>query len=174
MRKARSDSALKVLPDKKQEAIIVYMHDHSLDETVAYCSDTLGVKTSRSRVSEFFSWWHVTKSLTQARDFADQLRNDLKTMPNVNLDDDAVMRIGQKAFELQAVKTRDAKLFIGLRKLNQSERVLKLEKDKFEFDAAKACLKALPALKAIATDKGLDENERLNAVREKLFGDLPE
>ncbi len=49
----------------------------------------------------------------------------------------------------------------------------KLAREQFEFDAAKACLKALPALKQISTNKSLSEADKVNAIRSKLFAVLP-
>ncbi|HXI73464.1 MAG TPA: hypothetical protein VNN22_24235 [Verrucomicrobiae bacterium] len=49
----------------------------------------------------------------------------------------------------------------------------KLAREQFEFDAAKACLKALPALKVIASNKTLSESEKTQMFMEKLFGKAP-
>jgi hypothetical protein len=49
-----------------------------------------------------------------------------------------------------------------------------LDRDKFQFDAATACLKALPALKAISADKKLSESEKTQMFMEKLFGAKPQ
>jgi hypothetical protein len=174
MRKARSDSQLKVLPEARQAEIIAHMRAHSLAETAAYCRQTWNLTTSQTALSEFFSWWHVTRSLVEAKSFTDRLKADLKTIPGLDLDDDKISRLGQRVFELEALKNKDASMFMGLRRLRQSEVAYSLERDKFQFDAAKACLKALPELRAIAADSALDENGKLNAVRARLFGDLPE
>jgi hypothetical protein len=45
--------------------------------------------------------------------------------------------------------------------------------EKFQFDAAKACLEKLPELRAIASG-GLSKNEKVQEVRLKLFGILPD
>ncbi len=45
-----------------------------------------------------------------------------------------------------------------------------LDRDKFEFNAAKAALKAATELKQIAADASLDEDARIQAARERLFG----
>jgi hypothetical protein len=48
-----------------------------------------------------------------------------------------------------------------------------LARAKFEFDAAKACLKKLPELKVISTDRSLTDDQRVEQIRMKLFGELP-
>jgi hypothetical protein len=50
---------------------------------------------------------------------------------------------------------------------------LKLKRDRFEFSAAEACLKHLPELRAIATTQGLSEQSKIDAIRRRLFGELP-
>lgn len=47
-------------------------------------------------------------------------------------------------------------------------------RDKFEFDAAKACLAKLPELKAISTNKELSEDQKLEQARLALFGSAPQ
>ena len=49
-----------------------------------------------------------------------------------------------------------------------------LAKEKFQFDAAKACRKQLPALKMIAADKSLSEAEKTQLFMDKIFGPKPE
>ena len=85
--------------------------------------------------------------------------------------------LGQKAYELAESPNADPKdvkavMMLLLKASDQAFRRerLELDKQKFQFDAAEACLKALPELKAIASDKGLSDAQRVEAVRLKLFG----
>jgi hypothetical protein len=48
------------------------------------------------------------------------------------------------------------------------------DREKFEFDATRACLKQLPRLKAIAADSTLSEPDKIDRVRQLLFGELAE
>ena len=48
-----------------------------------------------------------------------------------------------------------------------------MEREKFEFDSAKAALKASAELKAISASK-LSDVEKIDAARRALFGELPE
>ena len=50
----------------------------------------------------------------------------------------------------------------------------KLDRQKFEFDAAQAAMAQLPKLKAISASKSLSEPEKLLQVRLALFGCAPE
>lgn len=47
------------------------------------------------------------------------------------------------------------------------------QRDRFEFDAAKAALAALPALRAINANKALDDRSRVDEARKALFGVTP-
>lgn len=58
------------------------------------------------------------------------------------------------------------------RAVRAKEKELSLARDRFEFDAAKACLQALPSLKRIAGDKALDMTDKIDAVRATLFGEV--
>jgi|SRR5579859_3330813 len=61
----------------------------------------------------------------------------------------------------------------GQTKARFKERELKLAEEKFQFDAAEACLKTLPELKVISSDKGLSQAQKVDRIRQKLFGVLP-
>lgn len=58
---------------------------------------------------------------------------------------------------------------IKFARLEQLERQIGLDRDKFEFDAAKACLAALPELKVIQ-GSAISETEKVEQIRLKLFG----
>jgi hypothetical protein len=55
------------------------------------------------------------------------------------------------------------------REANMAQRVA-LAQEKLEFDAATACLVHQKEIQAIASDDGLDEGDRIRAIREELFG----
>ena len=85
----------------------------------------------------------------------------------------------QAAFEAalsgdnEAIKTL-VDLTLKVQKADLDEKALTLQIDRFQFDAAKAALKHVAALKAIQTDGGLSESQKVDAVRRKLFNVLPE
>jgi hypothetical protein len=63
---------------------------------------------------------------------------------------------------------------IADKRVNQQGKALELATKKFQFNAAAAALKHLPALRKIAADKSLDDQARVDAARRALFGQLPE
>ena len=85
--------------------------------------------------------------------------------------------LAERAYQLAIapnVSPKDVKslfmLLVKHKEENRKDRELELAKDKFQFDAAAACLKALPELKVIAATPGLDDRARIEQVRLKLFG----
>jgi hypothetical protein len=69
-----------------------------------------------------------------------------------------------KAIYALILKARDQEL---------TTQQMQLDREKFEFDAAEACLKKLPELKSIASNPKLDQQSKIQAIRQKLFGVLP-
>lgn len=65
------------------------------------------------------------------------------------------------------------KLGLATAKVDLKEKELTLDRDKFQFDATKAALAKLPELKAIAANKNLSEDEKLEQARLALFGSAP-
>jgi hypothetical protein len=60
------------------------------------------------------------------------------------------------------------------RKLAMQIEKLNLERAKFEFSAAEACLAKLPELKTISSNSKLSLEDKITAIRRALFGQLPE
>lgn len=77
--------------------------------------------------------------------------------------------VDPEKLELVNRMMREVQKFARLQQLGEQ---IALERDKFQFDAAKACLARLPELKAISTDKGLSDADKVQAIRLKLFGAL--
>lgn len=163
-----------MLPNGQQERLYKFCQANTVIKAAEWCEETLKVVTSKSAVGRFLKWYESQKWVDDVKQLADEFRENLRLRPGFKEDGRAVMDAAQVFFETQVMKTRDAKLFVSLKKVQNKEQTLRLDREKFEFDAAKACLNALPALKAIASDKSLDENAKLTAVREKLFGEVPE
>lgn len=74
----------------------------------------------------------------------------------------------QSYFETLA--SGDWKLGLATSRQDRGWFVAKTDREKFEFDAAKAALKHAADLKAISSNSKLSDTEKLNAARGKLFG----
>lgn len=152
-------------------------------EAVPVVEKEFGLKVGHSAFQAF--WEHVCVPVLLRRrsvavSTAEEIAGEAKARPG-QFDQATVDALKQKAFELSISPNANPKnvkalfmLVLKARDQDQKDAELALAREKFQFDAAKACLKQLPALKAIASDSKLDEQSKLRAVREKLFGALPE
>lgn len=185
MRKTRSDAILLNLPEEQQAKLAEWLlsgvpyHEakllvekefgvavKSLDSFRSFweqvCVPLLLVKRQRSLKTADSRAMAVTQSPGQF---------DLATL-------DAIK---QRAYELSESPGADPKdvkailmLVLKARDQDLQERQLAFDREKFQWDAAQACLLRLPELKAISADKGLNETQRVEQIRLKLFGVLPE
>ena len=166
-RKARSDSRLKTLPADRQKQIALWSRECSLEALADKLKDELGVTTSRSALSEFLSWYHLSRHLEDAASFADQLKQTLKDLPNLKLDEEQINSAAQVVFELDAAREKDSKTFVALRRLRQkdkdqqldSRRLALLEKKAAQADEAESTLK----------DSALSPEQRMERMRQ-IFG----
>jgi vacuolar-type H+-ATPase subunit I/STV1 len=133
----------------------------------------LGVRTSASALSEYFSrhsWrWRAERAAAQATSIE-------KALKVADFSDAKAKAIAQREFELAASNLSVQEL-ARLKKIGQIDRKLNLDERSIElreFDAAKAALQHAAAIKSIATSKSLNDTEKVDAVRRRLFGEIPE
>lgn len=184
MRKPRSDSKLMSLPEEQQAELAEWLLSavpyHKAKDLV---QKEFHVTTSLAALSAF--WDEVcTPALLarrqQAVTTADEIAEEARIKPG-NFDLATIDAIKQKAFELAVspmANPRDVKSLFMLITKNRDQELksiqIQLERDRFEFNAAKAALAKLQALRAIATDRALDDDSKLKAARLALFGSTPE
>ena len=202
MRKTRSDAKLLNLPEEQQAQLAEWLLDgmpYHIAKIKAQAD--FGVSVGLAAFSGFYQEVCVPQLLvrrTRARETADQIGEDLASRPG-NFDAATVDAIKQKAFELAISPQSNPKdvkaLFVLLQKQRQQELdlqdaetarafkdrelsaredALALEREKFEFDAAKKVLEALPQVKQIAADPKLSDRDRITEIRRALWGSLPE
>ena len=184
LKKPRADAKLLNLPEEQQaqlaEWLLNGMPYHAAKEAVA---KEFKVSCSLSALSGFYSEVCVPallKRRSQAVMAAEEIAAEASQSPG-RFDAATVDAIKQKAFELAISpmsKPKDVKsLFMLLQKSRDQElksQSLDLERSKFEFSAAEACLAHLPSLRAIATNPKLDQRAKIDAIRRQLFGELPQ
>ncbi len=184
MKKPRSDSKLLNLPEEQQaqlaEWLLSGMPYHRARECV---EKEFHVSTSLASLSAFWDEVCTSALITrrqQAVTTADEIAAEVIKKPG-QFDSATIDAIKQKAFELSIsphAAPGDVKdifmLLLKARDQNIKADQLRLNREKFEFDAARSALEKLPDLRAIAGDRSLDDNAKLNAVRQRLFGTAPE
>jgi hypothetical protein len=191
--KPRSDSILDGLPANQQESLERWLFEEnlSLDGAKDRLWQDFSVRSSRSAVH---TWYHkraqerLLAKIAGAARASKQVVAAFQANPD-NSYDALLGLIGQSALEakmkgeelsLENLKDLAELTRLGLearhdtRALEIKERDLNLRKDKFEFSAAEACLKHLPALRQIGANKGLDERSKIQQIRLRLFGELPQ
>lgn len=161
--KPRADAKLKTLPDPVQEQLFELYRKKSVSDCLDWLIDKHGVESSAGALSEFYSWYPLSRPLEQSKKFADEFKAALAANPELRLDAEQLSIAGQIAFEQQALAKGDVAAFVQLRKLRQAEKTFELEKEKFREVVKSAVEKGLDALQAEI--KG-------NAAALKLFEQL--
>lgn len=167
MSKPRSDSILKTLPAERQAAIAEYMAAKSLIETRDWLKAD-GIKTSVTSLSEFGSWYYLRRQLTRNESTVEELLKNLSAT-NPDWSPGQIQEAGQAFFTALALQQQDSEAWVRTQGLALKRQELALARDKFEFDAAKACLARLPELQAVSTRPKLNDEEKAIAIQQILF-----
>ena len=181
MKKPRSDAKLLTLPEEQQARLVEWLlGGMPYHEAQVLVEKEFGVQV-RS-LAPFAQFWsevcqpHLLERRRRAVSTSDERAEEAKKSPG-QFDAATLDAIKQKAYELAespAANPKDVKAILMLvlkaRDQDFQERQLSFDREKFEFDAAKACLALLPELKVISTDGGLSEAEKVQRIRQKLFG----
>lgn len=151
-------------------------------EAIPLIEKEFGLKLSSTSAFRPF-WEHVCVPQLiyrrqQSRATADAVGEEAKKYPG-RFDEATIAALKQKAFDLSVSPNsnpKDVKAIFTLVLKSQDQATdaerLRLERDKFEFDAAKAAMAKLPTLRSIVASK-LSESEKVDQVRRALFGVLP-
>jgi len=183
MRKPRSDSKLGSLPEEQQSVLCDWLLSNlPYAQIKAMIKKEFKVTVSLSAISAFYSDFCAAELIARrqrAVSTADEIAAEATKKPG-KFDAATIDALKQKAFELcinPGGNPKDVKslfmLVLKARDQELDEQNLTLARDKFQFDAAKAALDALPALREIAKDKSLSDGDKLTSARKALFGELP-
>lgn len=166
-RKARSDSRLKTLAPERQKQVVEWSRDLSLPQLAERVRKELGVVTSRSALSEFLSWYHLSRHLEEAATFADDLKRTLATLPQLNLQEEQINAAAQVVFELEATRQKDVRAFTALRGLRQRDKVIANDSRRIAVLEKRAALADQAEL--AVKDPSLTPEERMSRMRQ-IFG----
>jgi len=184
MRKQRSDSKLAALPEAQQAQLAEWlMGGMPYHLAAAQVEKEWGVSVGLKAFSNF--WNEVCSPLLLARR---QKFGAIATQRNQAIDKNpfqfskaTIDALEERALEYATRPDADPKkvkaiysLVLKARDQELDKEHLTFDREKFTFDAAKACLAKLPELKSIAADPKLTDTARIDAVRRTLFGKLPE
>lgn len=133
MRKPRSDSKLKTLPEAVQAQIADWCAQDSLQSAVLRCAAELQppVRTSLSAMSEWWAWYRLSATFSQADAHARQVEELLRRQfPGAT--PEKIAAAGQLVFTMQAANAQDTKEFRELEYLRITKETAfhKVEMDK--------------------------------------------
>lgn len=180
-RKPRSDSKLLNLPADQQQVAFRYIKALGYEPARLKIKSELNLDISVGAMHAAYQHWAREESenrILQAVTGADAILDAAAgNLPKLDQAMEAALK--QAAFEAalsgdnETIKTL-VELTLKVGKAGQDERALKLQIDRFQFDAAKAALKHVATLKAIQTDKSMSMDDKITNARRHLFGVIAE
>jgi hypothetical protein len=125
--------------------------------------------TRDNQLTEFRSWDDANQQRELMAEKIEQRKQELLA-GGMTLDEAQQVLLTEAS--AYSVASRDFKLGVKVSAEITRSTAGKLDREKFEFDAAKAALAHATELKTISTSK-LSEGEKVNRARQRLFGVLP-
>jgi hypothetical protein len=183
-RKPRSNSKLEsLLPKQKDQLEQWLLGNMGYGQAVALVEKQFNLVTSETAIGRFWESYVSPRRLVRRQrsaQLADQMVEEIAQRPG-QWDQALKDALKETAFNLLQSpnpSTEDVMFIMGCVAKSKDQELketdIRLKRDKFEFDAAKAALKHLDALREIKARKGMDQNERLRQARLRLFGTAPE
>lgn len=132
-----------------------------------------GVKISRSRLSDFYAWYSDSLNLQEAKQFRENMAEFLAKHPEIDLDSDRVEKLAQIVFMKEAMRTKNGRLFLGLRRAKQKDLDQAMDRDRFEVESIERFLKwyAMTKMRDLA-DSELPHSAKIAAMRKVAFQDV--
>jgi hypothetical protein len=168
-------SPLQRLARRFQEQLFEYNETHSNVATVKWAARR-GVKASCSSIARFRRWFVRRRMredhLAFTREMIAQQRRD-----DPHISEEELARFGRKVFARLAIDAEDGPEWSRQQLVRQREIRLELElarvklaRQKFEFDAAAACLKHFAAVKVVVNSSGLTEPQKIERIHQAMWG----
>lgn len=185
--KAKSNSIIDGLPQNQRDQVETWLFEENLsykDASARMLAD-FNIRCAPSSLSEWYqrrAQQRMLDRIAASRDTANLVVKKFSENP-ADMYQVLLGMAGQIAFDkaFEEKEGLDAETIFNFTKLVMHGKKqameaedLKLRRDKFQFDATKAALAQLPALRKIASDNSLNENDKLTQARQLLFGVTPE
>ena len=171
-RRPRSDTAVRRLTPEQRAQVDAWLFDEHLPyrEVAARCQQELGVALTEDNVGSYCRQERAQgRSRTDGATTMDGGAGYIATL-------EAMSRAAQRAAERIEI-TDDPRMLAEFarvmvaarREASESLRACTM-RQKFEFDAATACLVHQVKMQSIVADEALSDGERILKIREELFG----
>jgi hypothetical protein len=162
MKKPRSNARLKTLHPAAQEKLWTFLKQpgNSYDpQGIAFVKAEFGIDTSKPALSVWHSWYPLGRELNEASTIKEEMIAYLKENPQVDIDIEALMKVGQFIMAKRALKAADPAHFIAMRGQHLREENLAFVKQKYR-DSLESKIDA--GLSAVHAEiKGNEEAEQL-------------
>ncbi|MEW6307080.1 MAG: hypothetical protein AB1705_26755 [Verrucomicrobiota bacterium] len=180
-RKVRPDSDVMANYTPEQQAkILEWFKNHTYPELIKRIQQEFGRKISEKSLRTFFDQSAFNREFSvfaTSANKANQVVEHFRKNPT-DVYAAILQMVGQIAFELslhsKEVSAKElaelTRIALNVREYELRERKLDLERERFEFEAARALLAQMPRLRQVAQSNALDDDEKLQRVREMLFG----
>ncbi len=184
--KARSDSKLNGLTAEQQAKVKRWLFEENVSfaGVAERCRAEFGVELSKTSVIRYYRREASVRRLEASLNHRREGRPDAAIGDANAYYGELMATAGEMALESARGDVDDAKrrafvdctkLLIAARREGNYARRVDLAREKFEFDAATACVMRQMEIQMVLEDDSLTDEERIRSVREELFGpDLPE
>jgi hypothetical protein len=183
-------SVLATLSEDQQQQLLAWLEEYPAAEVLlkvgAPPPDGFGLKTHITSLRRFYAQMRAAQepeNIDIAALLADKARHH-----SGSLDLGTAWAIKERAFQLAIAPQLDAEHFKTVARwvlrlenqkqraaeINLEERRLALEQKKFEFNAAREALSHLADLETILNDNQKDDEDKIRAARDAVFGASPD
>jgi hypothetical protein len=170
-RRPRSDTTVRRLTAEQRARLDAWLFDDllSYDEVSARCRQELGVRIAANCIGSYCRQEQGARS-RRAADAGQGYTALLEGMNRAALRAVERTEIGKDP----RVLAEFARVLVSARQEANHSLRASTTRERFEFDAATACLVHQVKVQSIAADEALDDSQRILKIREELFGpDLP-
>lgn len=167
---------LKELPADQRARVYQIIGSMAYPEAVVAVEQEFGIRAGETALGKFRQWqWRQSRwdALNEMSAHVEEFQR--KTHPGASAAEIRDLTIA--SFMAEAGSSGDLEGFSEMARLSlkgeagqRQSAALKLERERFEFDASKQCLARLDELKAIKKDSGLSETQKVEQIRLRLFG----
>jgi hypothetical protein len=171
-RRPRSDTAVRQLTPEQRARVDAWLFEGELSyrEVIALCEKELGTELTLPSLSRYYQQ-ELALGRRRSKDSVSGYVSLLESMNEAALRAMQTVEIGNDPRTLVDIARA---LTAARQEANESLRATTI-REKFEFDAATACLVHQVRVSSIVEDEALDDGQRILKIREELFGpNLPE
>ena len=171
-RRPRSDTAVRRLTPEQRAKVDAWLFDEllSYEEVATRCREELGIQIAANSIGGYCRQEQGVRSRRKAEAGVGYTAL-LEGMNQAALRAVERLELGNDP----KVLAEYARVLVAARQEANHSLRASTTREKFEFDAATACLVHQVRVQSIVEDEALDDGQRIMKIREELFGpDLPE